>query len=71
MLLLLHRIGNLLAYVRALLVASFLGFQASVPELLVRETQIRQVANFLLLPVFAKLRVFAKLTLISTFSNVT
>ena len=39
-LLLLHRIGNLLAYVAALLVASFWGLIASVAEWLVRETQI-------------------------------
>ena len=37
-LLLVHRIGNLLANVAALLVASFAGFQASVTEWLMRET---------------------------------
>ena len=37
---LLHRIGNLLAYVAALLIASFWGFQASVAEWLVREIQV-------------------------------
>ena len=40
MLLLLHRIGKLLAYVAALLVASCWGFKASVAEWLVREAQI-------------------------------
>ena len=39
-LLLLDRIGNLLAYVAALLVASFWGFYESVAEGLVRETRI-------------------------------
>ena len=44
-LLMLLRIGNLLEYVAALLVASFWVFQASVTERLVRETQICWVAN--------------------------
>ena len=37
---LLHRVGNLLARVTALLVAIFWAFAASVAELLLRETQI-------------------------------
>ena len=37
-LLLLHRIDNLLAYVAAFLVASFSAFEASLAEWLVRET---------------------------------
>ena len=55
---LLHRIGNSLAYVAALLVASFWK-----SKLLGR--------RFLLIRVFAKPRVFANSRLISTFSYVT
>ena len=63
-LLLLHRIGNLLAYVAVLMLASFYGLQASVAEWLVRETQICQVAD----SNPKRSRVFVNLRLISTFS---
>ena len=46
MLLLLHRIGNFLAFVAALLVAIFWGFEASVAEWLVCETQICYPLSF-------------------------